>query len=495
MNLRKLAGQTAIYGLSSIIGRVLNYLLTPLYTYSFSAAEYGIVSEFYAYAGFLSILLALGLETGFFRYHSNSQYPTDKVYASALNCLLLTNIAFVAAILYWQHPLAALLHHGQHPEYLVWFALILAFDTLTALPFAKLRANHKALRFAGIKLLEIGVGLALNLYFLLYLPHHPLTWAKAGFTLHYDPALGIGYIFLANLIASSFKLFILLPEYRLLIKGISADILASLLRYSLPMIVIGSAGMVNEMLDRAILKYLLPYDAETNLRQLGIYGACYKLSMLMSLFVQAFRYAGEPFFFAHANRKEAPRIYARIMRYFVIFGMFIYLVVMLYLDLFQYFIGQDFRAGLDIVPILLIANLLLGIYVNLSVWYKLTNKTLLGAGVAVLGAGITVGLNIWWIPVWGYHGSAWATLVCYGIMVLLSWLLGHRHYPVPYPVLGIIMYILAGLGLSALPGLSPPEYPLNGWLAATLLLAVYILFVLGVEAGLHVWNRRRFKVP
>jgi O-antigen/teichoic acid export membrane protein len=446
--LRKLLGQTALYGLSSIIGRVLNYLLTPLYTYTFDAAAYGVVAEFYAYAGFLGILLALGLETGFFRFQGRDQEAAEQVYATALGLLFAVCLGFVSAIVTWQQPLAQLIHHETHPEYAVWFALILAFDTLSALPLARLRAQNRAARFALIKLGEIAVGLILNLLLLLYLPAHPLVLADGAINLHYDPEQGIGYIFLANLAASACKFLIFTPDYRIPLRALQPDVLLRLLKYSLPMTVIGGAGMVNEMLDRAILKYLLPYDPATNLQQLGIYGACYKLAMLMTLFVQAFRYAAEPFFFAQARRTDAPLLYARVMYYFVLAGVFIYLVVTLYLEWFQYFIGPAFRAGLDIVPVLLMANLLLGVYVNLSVWYKLTDKTLTGAGVALLGAGLTIGLNLWLIPLWGYHGSAWATLLCYGTMVGISWQLGQRHYPVPYPLWPMLACVVTGLGLA-----------------------------------------------
>lgn len=491
MNLRKLAGQTAIYGLSSIIGRVLNYLLTPLYTYTFRADEYGVISEFYAYAGFLAIVLALGLETGFFRYYSRKEFPADRVYATAMGVLVPGCTAFVAGITVWQQPLAHLIDHDAHPQYLVWFSLILAFDTLTAIPLARLRAQNRALRFALIKLGEMAVGLTLNLFFLLYLPQHAINTGGMLPTLAHDPALGVGYVFLANLAASAFKVLIFIPDYRISRKALQWDVLGALLKYSLPMILIGCAGMINEMLDRAILKYLLPYDPQTNLQQLGIYGACYKLAMLMTLFVQAFRYAGEPFFFSQAQRADAPVLYARVMRYFVIFGVFIFLVVTLYLDLFQYFIGLEFRSGLGIVPILLMANLLLGIYVNLSVWYKLTDKTLTGATVALLGACITIVLNVVLIPVWGYQGSAWATLFCYGTMVILSWAMGARYYPVPYPVFSILAYILLGLGLWFVNTL--PAYKswtgLVSWQSASILLATYLVLTVAFEAVIPIKRR------
>lgn len=445
--LKKLASQTAIYGLSSIVGRFLNYLLVPLYTYRYSTGEYGVVSELYAYAGFFAVILIFGLETGYFRFRQRAGNDSRKVYGTALNCVLIANLTFVGLSYAYGDDLATLLLYEKHPEYLRWFAWFLAFDALSAIPFAQLRAENRALRFAGVKIAEILVTIALNVFFIVYL--HDLHAADPGAPLAqlYDPAMGVGYIFIANLLGSGFKLLLLLPQFRGIFAGIDWTLLKRMLGYSLPMVVIGLAGIVDEMLGRAILKFTLPYDPETNLQQLGIYGACYKLSVLMSLFIQAFRYAGEPFFFAHADRKDAKAMYATVLRYFVIFCVFVFLLVMLYLDLFQYFIGAEFRAGLTVVPILLLASLFLGIYVNLSIWYKLTDRTLLGAGVALFGAVLTIVLNLLWIPKLGYVGSALATLSCYVSMTTISYLLGRRYYPVDYDVGAIIGYILYGIGL------------------------------------------------
>lgn len=295
--LRQLISQTAIYGLSSIVGRFLNYLLVPLYTYTFNAGEYGVVSEFYAYAGFFAVLLVFGLETGYFRFRQNKAFDADRVYSSATGFLLVINLLFLAAMFFWLRPMAAWLKYPDHPEYLLWFACILVLDALTALPFARLRAENRAWRFAGIKIAEIIITIVLNLFLLVLCPKLLALWPDYKLLAFYDPQLGVGYIFLANLLASVVKLLLLLPEFRNVRLQLIPGILAPMLRYSLPMVVIGFAGMINEMLDRAILKVLLPYDLQTNLKMLGIYGACYKLSILMSLFVQAFRYAGEPFFF------------------------------------------------------------------------------------------------------------------------------------------------------------------------------------------------------
>ena len=490
--LRQLVSQTAIYGLSSIVGRFLNYLLVPLYTYTFSAGEYGVVSEFYAYAGFFAIVLVLGLETGYFRFRQHQNVDHAQVYSSAMSLLLLANLLFVGAVYHGQQVLANALHYPQHPEYFVWFAGILACDAMTALPFARLRAENRPWRFAGIKLTEIAVTIALNLFFLLLCPKLRALWPDEPLLAHYDPQFGVGYIFLSNLLASVLKTLLLLPQLRQVPFRLDARILPPLMRYSLPMVIIGFAGMINEMLDRAILKQLLPYDLATNLKMLGIYGACYKLSILMSLFVQAFRYAGEPFFFSYAGRADAKRAYALVMQYFVIAGMGIFLVVMLFIDFFQYFIGEEYRVGLPVVPILLLANLLLGIYVNLSVWYKLSDRTGLGAWVSLMGAGLTILLNVYWIPRWGYLGSAWATLACYGFMVFASWLLGQRYYPVAYPLGRIGAYLLFGLGIYFVHRQWIAIYHGNAWLSAILGLILYMSTVVCFDVLPMLRNRRRF---
>lgn len=486
--IRKLASQTVIYGLSSIIGRFLNYLLVPLYTYTFAAAEYGVVSEFYAYAGFFAVVLTLGLETGYFRFRNRDDLPEGAAYPAALSALLLVNLACVTAIIVYRQDLADLLRYPDHPEYLVWFGLILAMDAISALPFARLRAEDRAWRFAGIKIAEILLAIGFNLLFLLGWPKIATLWPASPIAQLYDPATGVGYIFLANLIASGFKMLLLTPQFRGVRYRAGLRVIKPLLAYSLPMVIIGFAGVINEMLDRAILKYLLPYDLQENLRILGVYGACYKLSILMTLFVQAFRYAGEPFFFAYAGRADAKRAYALVLRYFVIFCVFIFLLVTLFLDVFQYFIGAEYREGLDVVPILLMANLFLGIYVNLSVWYKLTDRTGMGAWVSLIAAGITIGLNFWWIPLFGYRGAAWAHLACYGGMALASWLLGRHYYPVPYPVWRILFYLLLGVGLYFADREFVEFCGWSAWPTGAALMAVYLLVVALVDVR-PLWRR------
>jgi O-antigen/teichoic acid export membrane protein len=473
--IKKLASQTAIYGLSSIFGRFLNYLLVPLYTYYFTAAEYGVVSEFYAYAGFFSVLLLFGFETGYFRFRDKTGQGKDTAYSTALIFVLLVNVGFFLLILASNSWLSAAMNYANHPEYVLCFTLILTLDAIAAIPFARLRAENKALRFAGIKITEILATVGFSLFFIVYCPKAYAADPQSWVTQIYEPSIGIGYIFIANLIASVGKFLLLARELKGLAWGFDRVLFGRLIRYSLPMVVIGFAGIINEMLDRALLKYLLPYDLHTNMTMLGIYSACYKLSILMSLFIQAFRYAAEPFFFAYADKSDARQVYADVLKFFVIFCIGIFLLVTLFLDFFQYFVGAEFRAGLQVVPILLLANLFLGIYVNLSIWYKLTDKTLLGAGVSLAGALLTVALNIAWIPELGYVGSAWATLVCYASMAFISYSLGRYYYPVPYQVKRLVAYIVLGLGLywAKQPLLIYIDW--QPWCLSTALMSLYLL--------------------
>ncbi len=479
--LKRLASQTAVYGVSSVVGRFLNYLLVPLFTYTFAPAEYGVVSEFYAYMGFLAVLLVFGLETGYFRFRDGNGASPEQVYATALRFVTLTNGAFFVAALLLRQPVADLLRHGAHPEYIWWIAGILAMDSVGAVAFARLRAEQRAARFAGIKVVEIGVNIGLNLFFIVLCRRAFETDPDSALGALWHPALGVGYIFLANLAGSAVKLVLLAPQLRGVLDGFDRALFARLIRYSLPMVIIGFAGIINEMLDRAALKYLLPYDLATNMAQLGIYSACYKLSILMSLFIQAFRYAGEPFFFAYARQTDARETYARVLNWFVILCVLIFLGVTLYIDLFKYFIGAPYRVGLDVVPVLLLANLLLGIYVNLSIWYKLTDRTLMGAGVSLGGAGVTVALLLWWVPLYGYMGAAWATLVCYATMVLLSWALGRRYYPVPYDLKRVLGYVALGLLLYGADRQLISLADMHAPVAGTLCMAVFVALVLWLD--------------
>lgn len=427
--IKKLAGQTAIYGLSSIIGRLLNYLLVPLYTRIFDPAAYGVVSEFYAYVTFLIVLYTYGMETAYFHFSSKKE-NTLHVYSNCLSTLTFSSVILSSILILFSQPIAASLGYEAHPEYIVWFALILAFDAITALPFAKLRQENRAKRFALIKIVNIGSNIGLNLFFLAFLPQ---IADHSSLSVLYNPSIGVGYVFIANLISSLITLLFFANDFRKIKFSIDKNLVKEMLVYAFPLLIAGFAGMINETLDRAILKYLVT-NKSTALHQLGVYSACYKLSIIMTLFVQTYRYAAEPFFFSQQSKKNNRGLYATIMNYFVFVCSLIFLGVMLFMNIAKYFIGEKFHEGLQVVPILLFANLFLGVYLNLSMWYKLSGKTKYGAWFSIIGAIITIVLNFLLIPKMGYMGAAWATFICYGTIMILSYIYGQKHYAIPYSI-------------------------------------------------------------
>lgn len=423
--IRKLAGQTAIYGLSSIVGRLLNYLLVPLYTYKFAdAADYGVVSELYAWVAFLVVLLTFGMETAYFRFRKET-YDEREVFKSGFFTLFIINITFLIFIFLFNQPIANAMLFSEHPEYIVLLSLIVVIDGVSALPLARLRAEEKALRFAGINFAAILVNIILNLVFLLIL---------------FDPAepeKGVFYILLANLISSAIKPIILIKDFLGLSFRPNWQLVSGMLVYALPLVIAGFAGIINETLDRILLKHLLITTDPSGLMyaeaQVGIYSACYKLAMLVTIIIQAFRYAAEPFFFAQNKNENKKQIYVKVMNYFIGFLCLVFLGVTMNIEVLKYFIqNETYWEGLGVVPILLVANIFLGIYYNQSIWYKLSNKTKFGALIAIIGAILTIILNVLFIPKYGYWASAWATLAVYGFQMMLSYILGQKHYPIPY---------------------------------------------------------------
>ncbi len=470
--IRKLAGETAIYGLSSIVGRFMNYLLMPLYTRVLVPSEYGIVTDLYATSAFLMILYSYRMESAFFRF-GTPPAERERVFSVAMQSLLATTVLITTLLLVLAGPLAGALDYPQHPEYVQWFALILAFDCLVELPFARLRLEQRPGRFVLAKFLNIGVNVALNLFWLLLCPwlaRQGVQWIYYVWT----PGLGVGYIFLSNVIASALTLLFLLPEFRAIRWFFDRVLWGSMLHYAWPLIIVGFAGIVNEMLSRTMMKYLLTGTQQENLAQLGIFGANYKLAMLITLFTQAYRYAAEPFFFRHAGDQDALQTQANVTKWFTIASTAGMLGILLFLDVVKHFLDEQYHSGLDVVPILLVANLLLGLYYNFSVWYRLKDRTRLGAWISLAGAGITILLNILWIPRFGYVGAAWVTLICYAFMSWATWQTGRRYYPVPYPLARMFLYVAVALAL----------YGLITWLAP--FLAAWPVLLWAVRVGLFV---------
>jgi O-antigen/teichoic acid export membrane protein len=452
--LKKLAGQTAIYGLPSIVGRLLNWFLVPMYLgiAEFTTNQYGIVTEMYSYVAFLVVFLTYGMETAFFRFSSQDEEDKKKVYSTIIISLFITSGIFIGSAFLFEQPIANWLQYPNNTEFVTWFALIVGLDAISSIPMAKLRADKNPLKFGGVNLANIAVNIGLNLFFLAYcLPKFRAEETNWLIETFYNPEIGVGYVFISNLIASGVKFVLLLPDMLKARYGFEISLLKKMFVYSLPLLVFGLAGIVNETIDRIMLKRIL-FDVigETKtMSEIGIYGACYKLSIIITLFIQAFRYAAEPFFFAHEKEKNAKDTYAIIMNYFVIVCALIFLGVMLFMDVFiKIFIPNEaFWAGLPVVPILLFANIFLGIYYNQSIWYKLSGKTKYGAYIGIFGAVLTIAINYIWIIEYSYMASAWATLVCYASMTILSFILGQKHYPINYNFGKIGLYLSLALGL------------------------------------------------
>lgn len=483
-NLQKLAGQTAIYGLSSVIGRILNYLLVPLYTRVFSTEQYGVVTEMYAYVAFLIIILTYGMETAFFRFSSQTE-DKSRVYSTTLISIACTSFLFIFIAALFSQPVADWLRYPNHSEYVTWFAIIVGLDALSAIPLAKLREQNRPTTFAMINLVNIAVNIGLNLFFLVYcksvFESGESNWLVETF---YNPEIGVGYVFISNLIASIIKCTLLLPWMVSVRFYVDRTLLKKMLLYASPLLIAGLAGIINETIDRIMIKRLLidVIGEKATMEQLGIYGACYKISIIITIFIQAFRYAAEPFFFAQYARSDSKASYATIMKFFVAGCSIIFLSIMLFIEVVMQFVGPEFREGVKIVPILLMANLCLGIYFNLSIWYKLTGLTQYGAYIALMGAVITITLNFFWIPWIGYVGSAWATLICYAFIAIVSYLYGQKHYPIEYDLSKIIGYPVAAVLLYFFSTLINSDsgvlnYLINGLILFSFIIVVYIIEV------------------
>jgi O-antigen/teichoic acid export membrane protein len=484
--IKRLAKQTAIYGLSSVVGRLLNYLLVPLYTHLiFDTHEYGTITLMYSYVAFLLVLLTYGMETAFFRFFQNDEKNRPGVLGTSFFSLVLSSFTFIVLAVLLSGNLSDALGFVGNAHFVGIMAVIVGFDAMASIPFAKLRAENRPLKFAGIRFINIGINIGLNLFFLLLCPWlitHGPDLLLPLVNLIYDPDIGVGYVFIANLAASTITLFMLLPVVLKDRMVFSASLLKKMLAFSLPLMVAGLAGVANESLGKILLSKLLP--AQEALSQVGIYGANFKIAILITIFVQAFRYAADPFYFSNATNPKAPELYARVMKFFVVFCLFLFLGITLFIDIVQHFVGPAYRQGLGVVPILLIANILLGVYFNLSIWYKLSGKTKFGAYISVFGVTITIILNFILIPAIGYYGAAWATLTGYLLMTLASYFLGQKKMPIPYDVKRILLYFAAAFGIYFISTLTNQFEPLWQHLSSAILLGVFALFVYVCDPGI-----------
>ncbi len=485
MSLKKLVSQTAIYGLSSILGRFLNYLLVPLHTAVFIPHQFGIITEMYSYVAFLVVLLTYGLETSFFRFINKDQENNKSVFSSAVFSLFVSTTVFISAAIIFSQQIADWLRYPNHNEYVIWFAIIVGLDAFGSIPLAKLRSEGKAKRFAFINMSNVLVNIVLNVFFLGYcMPHFQSGDTNWLIDTFYNPHIGVGYVFISNLIASVVKFGLMLPELWNGRKGFERPMLIKMLGFGWPLLLAGLAGIVNETIDRIMLKRMLfdELGEVATMTQIGIYGACYKVSIIITLFIQAFRYAAEPFFFAQKNESNSKEIYVKVMNYFIIVCSFIFLGVMLYIDLIKYFIpNKSYWEGLQIVPLLLMANVFLGIYYNQSIWYKFINKTIYGAAIAIFGAILTIVINYIFIPYFGYVASAFATLICYVSMTVASYVLGQKFYPINYDLKRGLGYILGATCLYFISLFIKPENKMLLYLFNFIVLMFFIGVVYFLE--------------
>lgn len=481
-SLKRLFSDTMIYGVSSIVGRFLNYLLVPLYTYKIAASSggYGVVTELYAYTALMLVILTFGMETTFFYFANNNKSRAEHVFSTSALTVGGVSGLFVVLLAIFLQPITQAMGYATHPEYVMMMGCVVALDAFQAIFFAWLRFKGQAWKFAALKLLFIVCNIALNLFVFLVAPRlgqgHPawMSW--------YNPDWQVGYIFAVNLICTAGVTLGFLPEMRHLRHGIDWPTVKQMLRYTWPLLLLGIAGILNQVADKICYRHLVPGpDGEV---QLGIYGACVKIAMIMAMITQAFRYAYEPFVFGGGRSREAKESQAAVMKYFVIFALLAFLVVMAYLDIFKYIIDSGYWEGLRVVPIVMMAEILMSVYFNLSFWYKLSGQTWWGAIFSAVGCAVLLAVNIVGVPRWGYMACAWGGVAGYGVCVLLSYFVGRRLNPVPYNVPTILAYFLLALVLYGLTVWFKPQA--LGWRLAwnTLMVVLYVAVVLWQEKNL-----------
>lgn len=481
--IKKLAGQTMWYGVSSIAARFLNYLLTPFLTAVLTKADYGKMSLVYSAIPVLNILFTYGMETAFFRF-ADKDADKRTIYNTTATSIVISTILFGCTLLFFNDELAKLAGVGNYPELIKLSIFIIILDTFAVIPFAKLRLDSKPRKYAFIKVAGIVINIFFTFFFLLWCRDKVAADPASFWSYFYSPKNNpVYYIVMANLLQAAISLLLLYKEILNIKFKIDTNVWKQQLKYSAPLIIVGLGGVINEVLDRQMLHIWVPGTDTFKEEQVGIYSACYKLSILISLFVQAFRMGAEPFFFKQAEGENPQRIYARVMKFFIIVICIMFLVVALYLPVWRYFIASKHWEGLKIVPILLLANMFLGIYYNLSIWYKLSNKTSAGAYITLTGAAITIGINYFFIPHFGYMACAWATFFCYCSMMIFSFVWGQKEYRIPYAWKKLCAYMIIAVLLFFIHKLiiSFTDNNIISLSTGTVLLGVYIWFIAQVE--------------
>lgn len=483
-NLKSLAKDTAIYGMSSIIGRFLNYLLVPLYTDALTAASggYGVITNIYAYTALLLVVLTYGMETTFFRFANKSGENPTKVYSTILLSVGATSIVFVVLVLLFLSPLSSAMGYGSHPSYVWVMAMVVAIDAFQCIPFAYLRYQKRPMKFAALKLLFIVLNIALNLLFFLVFPALYRSYPEVIGRV-YDPSVGAGYAFYINLACTATITFFFYKELTGFRYVFDRQLLRRMLSYSMPILILGIAGILNQTADKILFPYI--YKGSDAHAQLGIYGAASKIAMIMAMITQAFRYAYEPFVFSKAKDQDNRETYAKAMKYFIIFTLLAFLVVVGYMDILRHIIGRDYWDGLRVVPIVMAAELMMGVYFNLSFWYKLIDKTIWGAYFSGIGCAVLVAVNLLFVPRYGYMACAWAGFAGYATAMVLSYVVGQRKYPIAYPLKSIAVYVAIAAFFYFLMGYT------NRYLSTLWALVANTALILLFVAHFVKWDLRR----
>ena len=452
---------TAIYGLSSIVGRFLNYLLVPLYTATLSAASggYGIITNIYAYVALALVLLTFGMETTYFRFTNKTHTDSETVYGTTLITVGTISLMFAALVVLLLEPISQLMGYGDHPDYVAVMAVTVAIDAFLCIPFAHLRQQRKSIKFAALKLLNIVITILLNLIYFYFME-----------------GKDVGYVFYINMASTVLLALCLITEYGTFRWKLDMKLLRTMLSYSWPILILGIAGILNQTADKMLFPYI--YEGSDMREQLGIYGACSKIAMIMAMITQAFRFAYEPIVFAGVKDKDQHEMYAKAMKFFIIFTLLAFLMVVGYMDILKYIIGSDYWAGLRVVPIVMAAEIMMGIYFNLSFWYKVIDKTIWGAIFSGIGCAVLIIVNVLFVPKYGYMACAWGGFAGYGVAMVASYFVGQKYYPIDYPIKDIALYVVLAWVCFRLMELSA-DWSMIGQLAFnTLLIIIFVAVIL-----------------
>ena len=484
-NLKSLAKDTAIYGLSSIIARFINYLLVPIQTARFAASggEYGVITNIYAYVSILVILLTFGMETTFFRFMNRENEDPEKVYSTTLRMLATTSLFSIVLVLLLLQPIAGLAGYADNPEYVAVMYVTVAIDAFMCIPFAYLRYQHKPLKYAMLKIVNILLNITLNLLYLIILPAlklNPFGIYDEQFT------LDVAFVFYINLTCTVVSLMLLWKELRGFRFGFDKEVCKRMLTYTWPLLIMGVAGQLNQAASQILFPYFFDGSRQEARAQLGIYGACIKIAMIMVMITQAFRLAYEPLVFGNSKDKNNREYYAKAMKFYLIFTLLAFLTVMGYLDLLKFIIGESYWEGLRVVPIVMAAEIMFGVFFNLSFWYKLTDRTIWGAYFSGIGAVLLVIVDVLFIPSCSYMACAWAGFIAYGVSMLLSYFIGQHYYPIRYPLRDMGIYTLAAALLFAAMTYGRQMLPLwTSLLLNTVLILAFIAIIIRRDLPLH----------